>query len=334
MPEHYFDLTPGEQKEILQFSAAKLGRDALVLEKDIWVCWVLGALFSIPDARPMAFKGGTSLSKVYDAINRFSEDIDITLDYRSFEAFDPFSGATSNTQLKKFSQRLKDYVKHYANDVVVPFIQTELNRLGFSEMCSIEVDDTGEKIWVSYPSVIEARDEYLKSQVLIELGGRNVIDPNECHSVEPYVSPLIPDLVFPKGLVTVLSSERTFWEKATLIHVECNRNKLRENAQRLSRHCYDLVMLFRHDCGQNAIRNRGLLEDVVQHKKIFFNASYAHYDACLNQCFNLLPEADSLRELKLDYQRMIDAGMIYENALSFDEVVSTIQEIEKIINAG
>lgn len=112
MADAFLSLKPPEQKEILQTAAAKLGRQAAVLEKDIWVCWVLQALFSIPDAHPMAFKGGTSLSKVYDIIDRFSEDVDITLDYRHFgDDFDPFFPGISKSKIKKFSARLKVYVQ-------------------------------------------------------------------------------------------------------------------------------------------------------------------------------------------------------------------------------
>lgn len=109
MAESYLELPESDQKDILQAAAAELGRQAAVLEKDIWVCWTLQTLFSMPDAHPMAFKGGTSLSKVYGAIDRFSEDVDITLDYRHFEAdFDPFAEGISNTKIRKFSNRLKD----------------------------------------------------------------------------------------------------------------------------------------------------------------------------------------------------------------------------------
>lgn len=333
MAEAYLDLPEADQEDILRAAAAELGRQATVLEKDIWVCWTLQTLFSIPDAHPMAFKGGTSLSKVYGAIDRFSEDIDITLDYRHFEAdFDPFADGISNTRIKKFSERLKDYVKEYANDIVIPFLRSELEKRPTAGLHTVEVDETGEKIWVSYPSVAEEADDYLKPQVLIELGGRNVIDPNERHRISPYVATLTTELDYPTSEVVVLSPERTFWEKATLIHVECNRGQLKENPERLSRHWYDLVMLSRHASGQAAVRNRELFEDVVRHKKVFFKAGYANYDDCLANQLRLLPEDEILDGLRADYEKMIDAGMMYQRPPGFDEIVESIRRLERDIN--
>ena len=162
MPEAYLELSPEDQKDILQTAAAQLGRQESVLEKDVWVCWALEALFSMPNAHPMAFKGGTSLSKVYHIIDRFSEDVDITLDYKNFDdvgykdypkKFDPFSKDASRNQITKYSERLKGYVKSYAQEVIVPYLQSELNELPNKEAHSIEVDDSGEKIWVYYLSI-------------------------------------------------------------------------------------------------------------------------------------------------------------------------------------
>ncbi len=224
MPENYLELSARDQKEILQTSAAELARQASVLEKDIWVCWALQTLFSIPDAHPMAFKGGTSLSKIYGIIDRFSEDVDITLDYKHFddtdfkdhpEEFDPFAKDASKNQIRKFSDQLKGYVKTYAIETVIPYLEAELAKLPTADQHSIDVDETGEKIWISFPSVVETSDEYLKSQVLIELGGRNVIEPHEVHTITPYVSQITQGVSYPTCDVAVLSSERTFWEKAT-----------------------------------------------------------------------------------------------------------------------
>lgn len=333
MADTYLGLSEADKKELLETAAVKLGRQATVLEKDIWICWALQVLFSIPDAHPMAFKGGTSLSKVYQIIDRFSEDVDITLDYRNFgDAFDPFSENASKTQIRKYSDRLKSYVRDYAHDAIVPAIERALEDLPYDGRYAVEVDESGEKIWISYPSVTESNDEYIKSRVLIELGGRNVIDPNERHTISPYVMELTKGLEYPIAEVVVLSSERTFWEKATLIHVECHRDRLKENADRLSRHWYDLVMLGRHASGKVAIHNRELFEDVVRHKQVFFNASYANYDSCLKNKVQLLPEGKSLGQLRIDYEKMLRSGMMYQMPPEFDEIVEAIRQLQQDIN--
>ena len=333
MPEQFLHLPAEDRKEILQTAAAELGQQATVLEKDVWVCWALQTLFSMPDAHPMAFKGGTSLSKIYGVIDRFSEDVDVTLDYKAFaDGFDPFEPGASKAAIKRFSERLKGYVQEYANETVAPYIDTQLQLFPNSADHSIEVSGDGEKIWVHYPSAVESDDEYMKSSILIELGGRNVIDPNERHTVAPDISELVTGLDLPSGEVVVLSSGRTFWEKATLIHVECNRKELKADAHRLSRHWYDLRMLARHTSGQAAINNRELFEDVVNHKKVFFNASYANYDACLTGELYLIPEKELINELRTDYEKMLSAGMLYGEPPSFDEIMIDIREVERAIN--
>jgi hypothetical protein len=333
MPEQFLHLQADDRKEILQTAATQLGQQATVLEKDVWVCWTLQTLFSMPDAHPMAFKGGTSLSKIYGAIKRFSEDVDVTLDYRAFnDDVDPFAEGVSKNAIKKFSKRLKEYVLQYANDVVAPYIDTQLQALPRPNEYGIEVSEDGEKIWVQYPSAVENGDDYLKSSILIELGGRNVINPNERHTVTPDISPLVSSLDLPLGEVVVLSPERTFWEKATLIHVECNREEFKSDAHRLSRHWYDLRMLAVHSSGKAAINNRELFEDVVRHKQVFFNAAYANYDACLANELRLIPDDAAITELRTDYEKMLGAGMIYGEPPSFDDIISGIREIEREIN--
>lgn len=333
MSEQFLHLPAEDRKEILQTAAAQLGQQATVLEKDVWVCWTLQALFTLPDAHPMAFKGGTSLSKIYGVIERFSEDVDITLDYRAFDDdFDPFAANASKNAVKKFGERLKGYVLQYANDVVTPYIKAQLQILPNPENYGVEVSDDGEKIWIQYLSAVEDNDKYLKSSILVELGGRNVIDPNERHTVSPDISRLGTGLDFPSGEIVVLSPERTFWEKATLIHVECNRKQIKANADRLSRHWYDVRMLASHASGKTALNNRELFEDVIRHKQAFFNTSYAHYDACLASELRLTPNDQLIKELRTDYEKMLGAGMMYGDPLPFDKIISDIHDIEQAIN--
>jgi hypothetical protein len=127
MPELFLHLKTREQSQIYRALASQLARSPAVLEKDVWVCWVLQTLFTLPGRLPMAFKGGTSLSKVFGAIARFSEDVDITLDYRGLGAsFDPFAEGVSKTRLKKFSEDLKSFVRDHVHDVVTPHFQKVL----------------------------------------------------------------------------------------------------------------------------------------------------------------------------------------------------------------
>lgn len=329
--ESYFSIAKKEQREILEFYRNELSISEHILEKDIWLCWVLDIIFNIPNKHPMAFKGGTSLSKVFNAINRFSEDIDLTLDYRYFDISGSFDPKMSKSKAKIFSEKLKERVKEYSYDVILSTLKDALDQI--SQDYHLSIDDSGEKIWIYYPSVLqnENTNKYIKEAILLELGGRNVIDPNETHIVEPYIKNT--NIKFPQPKITVLSPQRTFWEKVTLIHVECNRG-IRANAERMSRHWYDLVKLFYNkEIGELAIKNSTLLEDVIKHKSFFFNSSYANYDDCLNNKFKLKPDENGLSELADDYANMCRAGMIYDSdEMDFDYIMQKINEISKILN--
>ncbi len=213
MAEPFLSLDARERADILRTVAANSGRSSVILEKDVWICWVLEALFSMPDPHPMAFKGGTSLSKVYGIIDRFSEDVDLILDYRSFnDAFDPFTEGASRNQIRRLTKRLTDHVARYVRDVIAPFLDASAERLAANGPHDIHVGDDGETIRFAYPSAVEEPGGYVRSEVLLEFGGRNVIDPHERHALVPDIADMTPDLDYPAATVTVLSPARTFWE--------------------------------------------------------------------------------------------------------------------------
>ena len=333
MPESFLHLSRGEQSQIYRALGPQLSRAPIVLEKDVWVCWVLQTLFTMPGRLPMAFKGGTSLSKVFGAIARFSEDVDITLDYRWLgSSFDPFATEVSNNQLRKFSDLLKSFVRKHVHGVIVPHFQESVVAEFGVDHARIEISEDGEQMRVHYPTVLDAAGDYVGNSVLIEFGGRNITEPNEVHVVRPDIAEHVLALEFPRSHVSVLSPARTFWEKATLMHVECQHGKFRASADRLSRHWYDLAMLADLDHGRIALSNRALLADVVKHKKVFYNTSYANYDACLAGQLRLLPDEAVLVALRADFQRMIDAGMFIGDAPVFDVIVERLHKLQATIN--
>ena len=333
MAEAFLSLAAQDRKDILESAAAQLGRPAFILEKDIWICWALQILFSIPCHHPMVFKGGTSLSKVYGIIDRFSEDVDITLDYKAFDYdFDPFAPDVSKSRIRRFSQCLKSSVAGYLQDVVGPALEAAVADLATSDQHAVRIGDDGERVWFAYPSAVENRVGYLKSEVLLEFGGRNAIDPKERHRIVPDIAALTDGLEYPAAAVTVLSPARTFWEKATLIHVECHRRRLTAGPQRLSRHWFDLACFSRHSTGYAALSDRALLEDVVRYKKVFFDAGYANYDHCLDGRLRLVPDEDQLASLKSDYDAMRIAGIVSANAPEFGVLIEQLRILETEAN--
>ena len=169
---------------------------------------------------------------------------------------------------------------------------------------------------------------------MLEIGGRNVIDPNEQYEIAPDIAALTDGLNYPRAAVTVLSAERTFWEKATLVHVECHRRPLANRPDRLSRHWFDLVCFSGHDLGLAALANRALLEDVVRHNSVFFHAGYAHYNHCLDGRLRLVPDDDQLGGMRSDYEAMRTGGMLGDRAMECDELLERIRMLEAEANGG
>ncbi len=330
MPEAFLQLSPEEQADILQTRATKLGRRAEHLEKDIWICWVLHGLFGMPGRLPMAFKGGTSLSKVYGAIRRFSEDVDITVDYKSLDqSIDPFDPKVSRTARDKYTELLRIKLADHTNNVIRPHFENLLSQFPEKPTGPLKISEDGEQLFIPYPSRF-GKDE----SVLLEFGGRNVIVPNEDRHLRPYIAAELRDLKFPEAAVQVLSPCRTFWEKATLIHVACNRAHPKLDADRQSRHWHDVAVLADHEIGKTSIADRQLLADVVKHKNIFFRTSYANYKACLSGGLRLIPGKALQDALRLDYEKMIADGMFEGEPPSFESIVRRLKALEIEINAA
>jgi len=335
VPElRYFDLSHAEQAELLHGLAPVLGRRAQILEKDIWLCQVLGTLFTLPIRKPMAFKGGTSLSKVYQAIERFSEDIDVTIDYHSLVTKVPDLAGLSSTQRRKLSDTLKAALIEHVTTELAPALQAALARALPIHEITVELSDDAEKLWVYYPSAVEDTDTYLRSSVLIEFGGRNATLPQDTVTIVPDVAAYVPSLTFPSAQVAVLSPRRTFWEKATLIHVECHRPGLRASAGRMSRHWYDLARLADHDIGRKALADTDLLRDVLRIKETFFRSGFSHYELCQTGGLRLIPDPTLLDALRQDYQAMLDAQMFYGEIPSFERIIERLGVLEREINRG
>lgn len=334
MAEPYLALPREDQADILNALAPRLGRAPEVLEKDVWVCWVLEQLFTMPERGELVFKGGTSLSKAYRAIERFSEDVDVTLDYRGHDTkFDPFAKTATRTQQKGFGEELKARVAEFVADEVAPRLRDALHAVVGGEG-RVEADPDGETLRLFYPRAIAGAGGYQLDHVLIEFGGRNVTDPSEEVIITPDIAEHVPELAFPTATVRVLSPRRTFWEKATLIHVECNRGRLRAGAERLSRHWYDVVRLAATEHGAAALADREVLADVVKHKKVFYNAGYARYDECLEGRLRLVPDEEDLVGLEADYKAMVASGMFYGEPVPFSAILEAVRSLEAQINSN
>jgi predicted nucleotidyltransferase component of viral defense system len=325
-------LSEQERKEILQTLGNKKGQSPAVLEKDVWVCWALGTLFTIPDVLPMAFKGGTSLSKVYKAIDRFSEDIDVTIDYKSLlPDADPFKDGISGNQLSKLTKNLRELVNKHTHEVVFPAFKSAIEKEFGSGAYEVTLSDDGENLFIGYHPLFQTT--YITDQVLIEFGGRNAITPSKPVNIQAYISEDLSELECPLATVTVLGAERTFWEKVTLLHYECNVG-VSAKFERKSRHWYDVYRLSKMEIGRTALNDTELLKDVVKHKIAFYNKKGANYEHCVECKIKLVPNEELRTVLERDYKKMVNEGMFHADIPDFKAIIDEVKQLELRINSA
>jgi hypothetical protein len=288
----------------------------------------------------LVFRGGTSLSKVYNVIHRFSEDIDLTVDRQllGFDRHNDPANAKSNKQRDRLiGQMVAACGRFVSSDLRQRIEEIFVSYLKDSgEQWSLVIDDQDkddQTLLFNYPSAVEfASGSYVDPSVKLEFGCRSEPRPTINAKVKPYAAKYFPD-VFHKNQeveVVVLKAERTFWEKATLLHQEANRSKDRPFPPRFSRHYYDMAMLAQSPFRNNALRDYYLLEAVANHKKLFFRCGWAKYDEARPGSLRLLPPDFRLPELQQDYDRM--QIMMFEKSPSLQEILDTLLELESIIN--
>lgn len=323
-------LSSAERRELFRQTATQRGISPAVIEKDFWVCWVLKHLFadSILGTK-LVFKGGTSLSKVYNLIDRFSEDIDLILDWRVLGygsgQEDPYQEFTSNTQQDRFNRQINERAARYIADTLIH----ELNRLFAwltSVSATVDVDDP-HTVNIVYPAAFS--DEYLRPEICLEIGPLASWVPSDRHTIRPYAAEAFP-AVFddPACSVVAISAERSFWEKATILHQQAHRTT--PMPPRYSRHYYDLYKLAGSPVREAALQDLDLLQDVVLFKRRFYPCSWASYETARAGSMKLIPGAEHLAALRKDYSDM--TMMIFGEAPAFGLIVDSLQDLENQIN--
>lgn len=328
---------PQEREAVFLAAAEKRVLSAALVEKDFWVCWTLARLFALPEIAPhLLFKGGTTLSKVYNAIERFSEDIDISID-RAF--LRPGAGDAaevaelSKTRQKKEIEALVAAFYQAVEAKMLPALHALIaSELGLSEW-TLERDavDAGTLLF-TYPTGVQESEAYVRPVVRIEFGGRSDVWPSQEALVTPYASEDIPQAFEDAHVpVRVLSAERTFWEKATLLHNEYYRPATKRRGDRISRHYYDLSRLAAHPhIGPSSLAERSLLERVVAHKSLYYRDTWSQYDAALSGEMHLLPPVEARSDLQADYGRM--RAMFFTAPPKFETIWDALALLETQIN--
>ena len=336
----FLELPDQDRKDVFEASADRLDTLASHVEKDFWGCLVLDALYNrFPEGHPrLLFKGGTTLSKAYGLIRRFSEDIDLAV-HREGLGFgadrDPTGpDGISNKQRKALFEELSAACAAY----VCGDLATALAPL-LDERCRILPDEeSGDRqtLLIEYPTLYPSTEiTYVLPRVKLEAGARSALDPNTTGSVRPYVSEeLGADWPFDVGNLHIIEPSRTYLEKVLILHgAHCgyrDAERLPTDANRISRHYYDVAMITATEVGASALADNELLASVREHNLIAFRQAWKRFDEAVPGSVRLVPQAALRAAIEKDYRAM--QGMILGDAPQFDWVMKQIEIAEDMIN--
>jgi hypothetical protein len=336
------EASDADRRDLFLTAAARLGTAVQNVEKDFWVCWVLDALFNglEPGGPRLLFKGGTSLSKAFGLISRFSEDIDITV-FRDdigqpvdMDELDAISGKQRRIRLDAIRKACQAYINGSLFDQLSTLADQQIGASRFK--LEPDPDDAdGQTLLFWYPAATAGGDAYIRSAVKIESGAKSALDPHTSATVVPYVADDLADLDLTIANITTVRPERTFWDKITILHGlrqwHERRGVLRHGGQRVTRHYYDVYRMMQDAQAQGWLADRKLGADCARHARLFFGSPDLGLETALPGTFTLLPVAAMREALSKDYEAM--SGMIFGGVPDLDDVLAAIAEVERIVNA-
>lgn len=321
-----------DRRVLFRNTAQQTGLHEAIIEKDFWVCLTLDHLFHhSPWKAAFTFKGGTSLSKCYGLIQRFSEDIDLILDWRvlGYGLHEPWA-PRSNTKQDQFNKEANERAEQFLRDILLPSLRSEFSIiLGMEADLYIDPDDE-QTICFRYPSIFKT--ESILQVIRLEIGALAAWTPSQPREIRPYSAECYR-AAFQQANTVVLTAaaERTFWEKVTILHHEANRPEHLPMPSRYSRHYYDLYCIAHSESKAAAYEDLDLLGRVVEFKMKFYPRKWAQYELARPGTMKLCPPEYRYAALEEDYAVM--QGMMFGERPSFADLMAFIRELEAEINA-
>jgi hypothetical protein len=331
---------PRDRLDLFLATANRIGAPVGNVEKDFWVCWTLNALYhERPAGGPrLLFKGGTSLSKGYDLIKRFSEDIDVTVFRDDLE--EPVSveelEALSNKKRRAKLDAIRDACRAYITGPLREFLAAQLADVtsGTGRVEIDEADPDGQTLLLWYPEVEPRDGAYVRPAIRLESGAKSALDPNGPLTITPYVAGEAAGIDLAVPNVTTIEATRTFWDKVVIAHGLRRwyerRGELRQEGQRVSRHYYDLHCLVRSDTGKAALAALDVGVDCVRHARMFFDRPDFDLTSAVPGSFAIEPVPKMVDALARDYSNT--TAMIFSAPPSFDDILASARQIEQSIN--
>ena len=330
--DNFVQLSEQTKTNVFMETATRKAIPSVAVEKDWWVTTILRALFSLPYAENLSFKGGTSLSKCWNLIERFSEDIDIAVN----REYLGFVGVLSKTQI---SDRLRRAACSFTREVLQFDLKNKLKANGInSNLFFVNVNITPitttdpEIIEIIYQSLFDDND-YIKPVIKIEVSGRSMNEPLQPIKLQSFVDEAFINTSFvnPPFDVNAVVPQRTFIEKICLLHEEFAKRQESMRIERLSRHLYDLAQIMNTPIAQEALNNEQLYNSVIEHRRVFVGLKDFDYSTLAPKTIIITPPGNIIQQWKIDYEIM-QKTMIYGNSLSFAELINKIRQLNEMIN--
>jgi Nucleotidyl transferase AbiEii toxin, Type IV TA system len=330
---NFYKIDKVEKEAIFNAIATEKGMTPFAVEKDWWVSRTLDIIFQMDIAKHLVFKGGTSLSKAWKLINRFSEDIDLAIDKEFFEGY---KGEISKSKISKLRKEAGLYTTGtFFKELQEEFKARGFNGLGFKTIDTAESDQDPRIIEIYYPNVVSQPSEYVLPRVQIEISCRSLREPFTVQEFGSLVDERYADRDFTEPLfeVPTVDPERTFLEKLFLLHEEFHRPAEKMRVDRLSRHLYDIYHLTKAGVAEKAINDKELYETIVAHRYKFSRVGEVDYNLHNPKTLNPIPITEKMDEWKADYAKMKEDMIYEENKPSFEELIDNLNELRTQLQA-
>ena len=323
----FFELPENEKIELINQMHEETKLPQVIIEKDVWVTAVLRALFALSYSENLSFKGGTSLSKCWNLIERFSEDVDIAINREFFGFFgDTFT-------IKQISKKMRKSACNFIRNTLQFDLSHQMETNGITaDLFSIKMDITPvttidpEKVFVEYKSVFNAIP-YIKNTVVLEIGVRSMKEPLQKVEIQSLIDRHFSQATFSEKSfeINVVVPERTFLEKVCLLHEEFSKSSEHVRVERMSRHIYDLARIIETPIAENALKNKELYQSIVAHRRMFIAMKGFDYDTLSPKTINIIPPKEIIAKWEDDYNKM--QAMIYGKSLSFNDIIEKITQL-------
>jgi hypothetical protein len=324
----FLQIPDTEKRIIYQDVSNKMGLPPQAIEKDVWVTLMLRMIFTSDHADHFIFKGGTSLSKAFNLINRFSEDIDLGIDRKYLG----YEGDLTPGQVRKLRRKCHSYVSGDLKNI----LENKLIDYGIDPRSyELKVENTQvsdqdpETILVNFKSLFD-EVSYLPNNIKIEVSARSLIEPNQKVSIQSWIDQQYPGAAFIGEPFEVIATDprKTFLEKLILLHEEFQKPSEKIRYYRMSRHFYDLDQLLNSEFGTAALEDKDLFESIIAHRRVLTPVKTTNYDSIELKSLNIIPPAEHLENYKADYKEM-RLSMIHGKSLEFISILDRINSLLK-----